>query len=65
MGFGRHVGGGDDVLISYGSRERVREYVRASGGEMGGGVYGFSITTCFSGQRIFGPVIKIAGCGDM
>lgn len=36
MGFGRHVGGGDDVLIFYGWRERVREYVRALGGEMGG-----------------------------
>lgn len=65
MGFGRHVGGGDDVLIFYGWRERGREYVRALGGEMGGGVYGFSITTCSLGQRIFGQVIKIAGCGDM
>lgn len=40
-------------------------YVRALGGEMGGGVYGFSITTCSAGQRIFSQVIKIAGCGDM
>lgn len=40
-------------------------YVRALGGEMGGGVYGFGITTCSLGQRIFGQVIKIAGCGDM
>lgn len=35
------------------------------GREMGGGVYGFGITTCSLGQRIFGQVIKIAGSGDM
>lgn len=35
MGFGRHVGGGDDVLIFYGGRERGREYVRALGGDGG------------------------------
>lgn len=68
MGFGRHVGGGEDVLcglIFFGWSGRGREYVRALGGEMGGGVYGFGITTCSLGQRIFGQVIKIAGCGDM
>lgn len=32
--------------------------MRALGGEMGGGVYGFGVTTCSLGQRIFGQVIS-------
>lgn len=44
MGFGRHVGGGDDVLIFYGWRERVRDVCVSAGGERWGEVFMGSVS---------------------